>query len=400
MSSHSARPGASSRSPAGCGGRGRPIHPVQHRGRGGHGGARRGGRGGGRTRGRGRDGRGRRGGPSRCWDGRGGREPGRRAQGGDDPGAQQPVERRAGKAGRGHEREPLVRRDRAHEVDVRRGRPVEHGVGDRAEADAATVGLQRQGRDQPGGQAEGFGGGGGGVRDVVAERAGERQRPGHGPLPTVSLLDGGVDRVEHACAPHHPPPPRADRDDPVLLRPSHDVPVDLDLGERGQGEQQVRRGGPGVGEQRDAVDAVAQRQPDLGREPGGRRVRRRARPGAGQAARRGGPARRPGRGGPRPPRPSAPRRTPPPPTCSPPGARRTRRAPPRTRPRTGRPRPRRPAWPTRAATRAPPRPPRSAGRRCSRPAARPSPTTRPAAVPRAAAASAAFWASSTNHVSA
>ena len=203
------------------------------------------------------------------------REPRRPTQSGDDPGSQQAVEGRTGEAGLGHEREPFVRRDRPHEVDVGRGRPVEDGVGDGAEADASAVGLHREGRDQPGGQAEGFGGGGRGVRDVVAERTGERQRPGHRPFPTVALLDGGVGRSEHTAAAHHPPPQRPDRDDPVLFRPPHDVPVDVDLDERGQGEQQVRCGGTGVGEQRGAVDAVAQRQPDLARVPRGRLFGRR-----------------------------------------------------------------------------------------------------------------------------
>ena len=200
------------------------------------------------------------------WRGRG-REPGRGAEGGDDPGPQRAVERGTGEVGRGHEREPLVGNDRAHEIDVGRGGPVEHRVGHRAEPDAAAVGLQREGGDQPGGQGEGFGGGGRRVRDVVAEGAGERQRPGHRPLLAVALLDGGVGHLEHARAPHHVPPLRPDRDDAVPLRAPHDLPVDVDLDEGGQGEQQVGRGGTGVGEQRGAVDARAQRQPDLGREP-------------------------------------------------------------------------------------------------------------------------------------
>ena len=146
----------------------------------------------------------------RHW--RGGRKPGRGAQRVDDPGAQEAIERRTGEAGRRHEREPLARRYGTHEVDVGLGRPGDHRVGDRPEPDAATVGLHREGRDQPGGQAERFGGDGGGVRDVIAERAGERQRPGHRPLPAVPLLDGGIaalDGGERAAAAHHPPARRA-----------------------------------------------------------------------------------------------------------------------------------------------------------------------------------------------
>ena len=61
-------------------------------------------------------------------------------------------------------------------------------------------------RDQPGRQAEPFGGGGRGVRDVVAERTGQRQRPGHGPLTTAPLLNGGIDGGKATAAPHHPQP--------------------------------------------------------------------------------------------------------------------------------------------------------------------------------------------------
>ena len=125
------------------------------------------------------------------------------------------------------------------------------------------------------------------MRDVVAERAGERQRPGHRPLPAVALLDGGVGRREHTArrTTRH-------RRGPIVtiavpLRTPHDVPVDVDLDEGGQGEQQVGRGGTGVGEQRGAVDAGAQRQPDLGR-----RTRPAAASADGQTSRRTGGASR------------------------------------------------------------------------------------------------------------
>ena len=77
------------------------------------------------------------------WRGRG-REPGRGAQGVDEQGPQRAVERGAGEV-RARARARAARRDdRAHEVDVGRGGPVEHRVGHRAEPDAAAVGLQRQ----------------------------------------------------------------------------------------------------------------------------------------------------------------------------------------------------------------------------------------------------------------
>ena len=158
------------------------------------------------------------------------------------------------------------------EVDVGLGRPGEHGVGDRAEADAATVGLQREGRDQPGGQAERFGGGGGGVRDVVAERAGQRQRPGHRPLPAIALLDGGIDgRVRST------PPPRATRHRraPTVTIPSRSVrrttcPSTSISTSAGSASSRSAAAVRAWASSAAAVDAVAQRQPDLGREPGGR----------------------------------------------------------------------------------------------------------------------------------
>ena len=80
------------------------------------------------------------------------------------------VELGAGEAGRGDQREPSVGGDGGHEVEVGVGGGPQHGVSGVARADAAAVGVERDVRNQPGGEAEALPGGGGGVQDVVGER--------------------------------------------------------------------------------------------------------------------------------------------------------------------------------------------------------------------------------------
>ena len=80
-----------------------------------------------------------------------------------------------------------------------------------AGADAAAVGVERDVRDQPGGQAEPFGGGGGGVQDVVVERGRaavgvERQGPAERPDVPSALLGGGVRRALRGSADQQPAP--------------------------------------------------------------------------------------------------------------------------------------------------------------------------------------------------
>jgi hypothetical protein len=205
-----------------------------------------------------------------------------------------------GKSGRGTSASRSSGGDRAHEVDVGGGRPVEHGVGHRAEPYAAAVGLQREGRDQPGGQREGFGGGGRGVRDVGAERAGERQRPGHRPLLAVALLDGDVGHLEHTGAAHS-----RHRRGPISTTPSRSRAARRARRRRSRRGRAARAAGRvrWNGRWRAARRRPRRRAAAAGPRSSTRRAGapRTARPAAVRVACRGGPARRPGRGGRRPP---------------------------------------------------------------------------------------------------
>ena len=203
------------------------------------------------------------------------------------------VELGAREPGRGHEREPGVGCDGRHEVEVGTGGGVQDGVGGVARADAAAVRVERDVRDQPGGQAQTLGGGGGSVQDVVAERGRtavgiQRESPAERPHVPCAMLGRGVRRALRGPADQQPAPGgavrAADPDDrTAVLRASrrHRGPevqaADDDLDEVGQREQQVRCGGRRGGEQRVRVEAGAQRQANLRRVAVGQRRLVRAR---------------------------------------------------------------------------------------------------------------------------
>ena len=149
------------------------------------------------------------------------------------------------------------------------------------DADAAAVRVERDVRDQPGGQAEALGGGGGSVQDVVAERGRTSGTPRaqQNDRTCRALLGGGVRGALARSADQQPPAAAA--------APISTTAVAVrargtkcgrrrDLDEVGQGEQQVRCGGRGGGQQRVRVEARAQRQADLRRvAPRAARPRRR-----------------------------------------------------------------------------------------------------------------------------
>ena len=220
-------------------------------------------------------------------------QPGRVAQDVEQQLPQAGVELRAREPGRGHERQPGVGCDGRHEVEVGTGGGLQDGVGGVARADAAAVRVERDVRDQPGGQAEALGGGGGSVQDVVTERGRttvgiQREGPAERPHVPRTMLGGGVRRALCGAADQQPAPGgavrAADLDDRPAVRRTlrrhcgfEAHAADRDLDEVGQGEQQVRRGGRGGGQQRVRVEARAQRQADLRRVAVGRRQLVRAR---------------------------------------------------------------------------------------------------------------------------
>ena len=214
---------------------------------------------------------------------------------------------------------------RADQLGVGGGGVAEHGVAQRTGGDVSAGRVERQRRGEQGRQAEPLVGDGrctDGGRDPYRKWLQhaipvEADRPEHLPRGTGTLLGRAVCQQlgrQRALGSDHPPAQRVAviDDHRVAVRsgfggqgPLHPLEIDVDAGQRRQGEQQGR------------VDAgqhpygkvmgrpVAQRQPDLGVVSAGRRdPRRRTAGGVRAPSRRGGSPRRrrpagwqPGRGG-------------------------------------------------------------------------------------------------------
>ena len=199
-------------------------------------------------------------------------QPRRAAQDVEQQRPQAGVELRAREPGDRHERQPVGGVDRRDEVQVRVGSGVQDRVGRRAAADAAAVGVERDVRDQPGGQAEPFDGGGRGVQDVVVERGRaavrvEGQGPAERPDEASALLGGGVRRAVRGSADQQPAPHRtARRADLHGTADSSGVDAHVahgDLDQIREREQEVRSTGGRRRQQRIGIDVRAQRQADL-----------------------------------------------------------------------------------------------------------------------------------------